>query len=356
MRRLFALTLLLALLAVGQTVAGETPGAPPPVARAAPGRQGLETVRVGTIANATDATFYWAQERGYLREQGLELEATPFNSAQFMVAPLGADQLDVGGGGPGPGLFNAILRGVNLRIVTDRARAVPGTRFNCFMVRKSLLDNGTVRSFADLRGRVVAENAPGVITTYALDRQLQQAGLGLQDVTMPVMSFPDMLTSFANDAIDAAFEVEPFITLGEQRGVAQCWQPTSDLEPNFQIAVVLYGPGFAEQRADSARRFTVAYVRAMRDYYRAFFGDGQGRREMQQLIANVTGMRDLGLLDRLAPSWMDPNGSVNIDSLRAVEQWYRTRGDVTGQLDLDRVVDTSFVNYALQQLGPYVAQ
>ncbi|HLH22049.1 MAG TPA: ABC transporter substrate-binding protein [Chloroflexota bacterium] len=356
MRRLSTLGLLLALLLVGQGIVGTTPGSPPPVASAAPGRQGLETVRVGTIANATDATFFWAQDHGYLREQGLDLDTTPFNSAQFMVAPLGADQLDVGGGAPGPGLFNAILRGVNLRIVTDRARAVPGTRFNCLMVRKSLLDSGAVRSFADLRGRVVAENAPAVITTYVLERQLQQVGLTLQDVNMPVMSFSDMLTSFGNDAVDAAFEVEPFITLGEQRGVAQCWQPTSDLEPNFQIAVILYGPTFAEQRPDVGRRFMVAYLRAMRDYYRAFFGDGQGRPEMLQTISTITGMRDLSLLDQLAPSWMDPNGSVNADSIRAVDQWYRDRGDVTGQVDFDRVIDMSFVNYALQQLGPYPAQ
>ena len=147
------------------------------------------------------------------------------------------------------------------------------------MVRRGLIDTGAVRSFADLRGRVIAENAPAVITSYALERQLQQAGLGLQDVNMPTMSFPDILTGFANDAVDAAFEVEPFITIGEQRGVAQCWRPTSDLEPNFQIAVLLYGPSFAEQRSDSARRFTLANLRAMREYYRAFFGDGQGRRK-----------------------------------------------------------------------------
>ena len=77
---------------------------------------------------------------------------------------LGADQLDVGGGGPGPGLFNAILRGVNVRIVADRSRAAPGTRFNCLAVRKSLLDSGAVRGFADLRGRVFAENVPAVLT------------------------------------------------------------------------------------------------------------------------------------------------------------------------------------------------
>src|SRR5579885_2416310 len=198
MRRLSTLGLLLALLLVGQGIVGTTPGSPPPVASAAPGRQGLETVRVGTIANATDATFFWAQDHGYLREQGLDLDTTPFNSAQFMVAPLGADQLDVGGGAPGPGLFNAILRGVNLRIVTDRSRAVPGTRFNCMMVRKDLLDSGAVRSFADFRGRTFGENVPGVITSYLLERELKKVGLSPQDLTYTTLSFPDMLNAFAN--------------------------------------------------------------------------------------------------------------------------------------------------------------
>jgi hypothetical protein len=48
---------------------------------------------------------------------------------------------------------------------------------------------------------------------------------------------------------------------------------------------------------------------------------------------------------------MDPNGSVTTDSLRAVQQWYAERGDLTGELDLDRVVDTSFVDYAVGRLG-----
>lgn len=356
MGRLWLLLLLVLLLVAGPAAPAGKAAAPEPAtapAAAFPLGQGLETVRIGIIDNATDATFYWAQERGYLREVGLDMETTVFNSAQFMVAPLGADQLDAGGGAPGPGLFNAILRGVNVRIVADRARAVPGTRFNCLVVRKALLDSGAVRITADLRGRTIAENAPGVITTYALERELQRAGLTLQDVNFTTMAFPDMLPAFANGAADAAFLVEPFITLAEQRGIGQCWRPTSELEPDFQIAVLLYGPGFADQRRDSAQRFMTAYLRSVRDYYRAFFGDGQNRAEMLQLIGRITRNPDMGLLERLAPSWLDPNGRVNVDSLRAVERWYRGRGELTGDLDIDRVVDLSFAAAAVAQLGPY---
>lgn len=337
--------------------AASTPVANSPATPAAsaqpPGAAPLDVVRVGTILNASDAPFYLAQERGYLREEGLDMEVTQFDGAQRAIAPLGADQLDVAGGGPGPGLFNAIQRGIPLRIVADRSRAVPGAKFNCLVVRKALLDSGAVRSFADLRGRVFAENVPAVLTTALVERELQRAGVSPQELTWTVLSFSDMLNAFANEAIDAGVMVEPFVTVGEQRGVFQCWKPTGDMEPNFQIAVLLYGPVFAEQRAEAARRFMVAYLRGVRDYYRAFFGDGQGRAEVLELISRITAIRDLSLLERISPAWMDPNGSVNTASLRFVQHWYLERGDLTSEVDVDQIVDPSFADYALSRIGRY---
>ncbi|HWP29823.1 MAG TPA: ABC transporter substrate-binding protein, partial [Chloroflexota bacterium] len=224
---------------------------------------------------------------------------------------------------------------------------------NCLVVRKALLDSGAVRSFADFRGRVFAENVPGVVTTYLVERELRRAGVSPEEVTFVTLSFPDMLSAFANEAADAGVQVEPFITLGEQRGLSQCWKPTSELQPDFQIAVMLYSPAFAEQRAEAARRFMVAYLRGARDYYRAFFGDGQGREEFLQLMARVTAVRDVELLARLNPSWSDPNGVLNVETLRDVQRWYIGRGEQLGEVDLDKVIDTRFVNYAFNRLGRY---
>jgi NitT/TauT family transport system substrate-binding protein len=318
----------------------------------APAAQAMR-VRVGTLNASADAPFYWAQERGYLREQGLDLETTPFDSAQQMIAPLGADQLDAGGGGPGPGLFNAIQRGIAVRIVADRARAAPGTRFNCLMVRKDLLDSGAVRDFADLRGRVYAEPVPGNVMGYVLDQQLRLAGLRPDDVRWVTVPYPEMMVAFGNANIDTAFPVEPFNTLGTERGVADCWRWTADMAPNYQIAMLLYGPTFAEQRTDAARRFSIAYLRAVRDYFTAFFGDGQGREAFIELLTRVTPVRDRALLERVAPTWMDPNGSVNVASLQDIQRWYLDRGEMTAEVDLNRAVDASFADYAVGQLGAY---
>jgi NitT/TauT family transport system substrate-binding protein len=325
----------------------------PPAAAAALAPAAFTVVRVGTLNATTDAPFYLAQERGYLREEGLDLEATSFDSGQQMVAPLGTDQLDAGGGAVGPGLYNAILRGINMRIVADRAQSVAGTRFNCLMARKSLVDSGALRTMADLRGRTFAEPVPANILTYALERGLNQDGVRLDEVQLVTVPWPEMANAFANGVIDAGFPIEPFVTLSAERGVAECWRETADLVPGMEIGVLIYGPTFAEQHADAARRFMVAYLRAARDYYRAFFGDGQGRAEIVELMTRITPIKDPALLGRIAPTWLDPNGDVNTASLRDTQRWYVERGDQTTEVDLQRAVDPSFVAFALQRLGRY---
>lgn len=319
---------------------------------AAPERQAV-TVRVGVLGIAADAPFYFAKERGYLQEEGLDAEYVRFDSGQQMIAPLGTDQLDLGGGAVGPGLANAVLRGVNVRIVGDWARDAPGTRFNCLMVRRELLDSGAVRTMADFRGRTFAQNVPGSILSYVFERDLQRAGLRTDEVQFATLPFGDMLAAFSNGLADVAYGVEPFQTLGEDRGLTRCWHYASESEPDLQNAVVLYGPAFAEQRPDAARRFMVGYLRAVRDYHRAFFGDGQGRAEQLALLTRITPIQDVSLLERMAPTWMDPNGGVNVASLQAVVRWYIERGDVPPEADFSRAVDPQFASYAVERIGRY---
>jgi NitT/TauT family transport system substrate-binding protein len=109
-------------------------------------------VRSG-ITNATaEAGQFIAVERGYFREVGLNVEFTSFDAAGAMVAPLASGQLDTGSGGLGAGLFNAVARGVPIRIVGPQARHDPGASAVYLTVRKDLIDSGQIRDYADLRG------------------------------------------------------------------------------------------------------------------------------------------------------------------------------------------------------------
>src|SRR5579883_2288050 len=72
--------------------------------------QNLETVNIGSVNSVADTPFVVADRKGYFREVGIRANFVHFDAAANMVAPLGTGQLDVGGGAPSAGLYNAIRR------------------------------------------------------------------------------------------------------------------------------------------------------------------------------------------------------------------------------------------------------
>jgi len=83
-------------------------------------------VTVGAAGTTSDAPIYIADKKGYFNDEGLAVKVTDFRSAADMVAPLGTGELDVGAGSASAGLYNAVLRGVRIKIVADKASPPPG--------------------------------------------------------------------------------------------------------------------------------------------------------------------------------------------------------------------------------------
>jgi len=50
---------------------------------------------------------------------------------------------------------------------------------------------------------------------------------------------------------------------------------------------------------------------------------------------------------------MDPNGRVNVKSLTEDYNIYKQFGLINGNVDVEKIVDMSFVDAAVKTLGPY---
>jgi len=75
-------------------------------------------IKVGVLGLLTEAGVYIGLERGYFREEGLELDLIPFaRSAEQMVA-LGTGELQFGVGAPDVSLFNSVARDVEVKLVS----------------------------------------------------------------------------------------------------------------------------------------------------------------------------------------------------------------------------------------------
>ena len=308
-------------------------------------------LQVGLVGGISDAAFYIANDKGYFKEQAIEFEINRFDSAARMVAPLGTGQLDVGGGAPSAGLLNAIAREVPLKVVADKGNMDPGHGYEAIVVRKGL--SGVTGSAADLKGKTVAISAKDISPEVTLSTFLKTGGLTIKDINLVTMSHADMVTALANGSIDAGLPIEPFVAEAVAKGVATIWKRDDEIAPRQQVAVVLYGPKFVENR-DLARRFMLAYIKGARYYNDAFDKkDAAKRKEVVGILVRNTAVKDADLYTKMVMPGIDPNGRVNLESLADQQDYFLAKGSQKTRLELKQVVDMQYAEWAVQKLGPY---
>lgn len=316
-------------------------------------------VRVGTTNSSSDAPLFIAAAKGYFKAEGLEVEFTSFDSAAKMIAPLGTGQLEVGAGSPAAGFYNAVGRGLDVRMVADKGSMPPGYGYLTLMVRKDLVDSGKVKGTGDLKGAKVALPAQGTTTDSTLNEALKKGGLKWSDVEVTFMGFPQHVLALQNKAIEASVTTEPSVTRAEQSGAAVRYMPGDVAYPNQQVAVILFGGKFIKEQPETGRKFMKAYIRAVRDYNDALKGGklaGANAPEIIRILTEYTNIKDPKVYAAITPNGCNPDGQVNEASLRKDLDFFKERGLIEGNVTVDQVIDPSFVNAALKELGPYKAK
>lgn len=312
-------------------------------------------VRIGTPNVASDAPIYIAAEKGYFAKEGITPQFVPFVSAVEMIAPLARGQIDVGAGGVSAGLYNAAGRGVGIRAVADKVRLRKGSRYIDLVIRKDLIDSGRFKGPQDLKGLIVAEGGRDTTTSPTLAIMAQRAGITYDDFTHPVLPFADQVTALANHSIDAGVMVEPNITKAIEGGLGSIVTSINDAVPDVQIAVLLYSEDFTKNR-DAAQRFMNAYLEGTRYYVGAILDGrlaGPNAADVISILVKYTSLKNADLYRRIAPSELNADGRIDVDSLNDSLRFFRERDVVKGDVDVNSMVDSSFAKASVDKLGPY---
>jgi NitT/TauT family transport system substrate-binding protein len=316
--------------------------------------QELKTVKIGVVNLSTDIAFCIAEKRGYFKAEGLKADFNYFDSGAKMIPPLGFGELDAGGGATSAGLYNAVERGIALRIVADKGMSVEGYDYKALVVRKDLVDSGAFKSLADLKGKKVAVVAKGAADESVLHQALLKGGLTDADIDRVFIPFSQQLVALQNKGIDAAIAGEPDITQMLRLNVAVRFAGLSKFYAH-EPAVVLYGDKLSRDRATGVK-FLKAYLRAVRDYDRTLKEGkiaGPGAEEIIQMLGEMTGVKDLSIFRDAVPPYMDPNGAISIANLQTDLDYFKELGLVKKDLTLAQVIDRSFAEAAVAELGPY---
>lgn len=316
------------------------------------GGSGRQTVRVGTVAGfSADAAMFIAVDKGYFKAEGLDIAFERFDSGARMIAPLGSGQLDVASGSISAGLYNAIDRGVKMKIVADKARVVaPG--FQGLIVRKPLVESGKFKGVSDLRGLKIAIPATGTAPERPLYLWLKKGGVDPKDVRIEQVGFPDQIPALQNGSIDAAMSIEPSLHKAVESGAAERIAGTSDVFPDQQTSGILFGDRFAGDR-ETAEKFLVAYLKGVRFYNDALRSGklaGAKGDEVARILQKHTGT-DAQLFKTIVLHGVDPDGRSNVASLEADLQFWKDQGYVKSDVSVRDALDESLVTAAAKRLG-----
>ena len=311
--------------------------------------QAETVVRIGMARSVSNGAELIAIEKGYFKELGIKVEIEDIDTSANTIALLAQNRLQIVAGGISAGYFNALEKGLPVTVIADRVSTPIGHNL---MLRPDLKDQ--IKSLKDMKGRIVASNGAGSVSTYEVGKMLETEGLKISDVDVKVFPFTQMALAFNNKAIDAAITIPPFTAQLLDGGHAVNFKDPDDIvKPHpLTIAVSMVNTDFAKANRELMRNYYVAYLRGIRDYCQAYHG-GAIRPAMIDLAMRTGTETRSELLHKYPWPARSPNGRVNMASMLDMQDWYVANKLSTAKLPPEKLLDLSYADYANKKLGPF---
>lgn len=292
-------------------------------------------MRITLRPSLRNAPLLVADEEGYFRRQGLELDATTLG-ARESVPSLLEGTMDVGAGFVNASYFNAIARGGTLRVVADGGHlATDGCTSTALVARKQLMPDGRLRKRGPTeRWRIGLRR--GTINEFLLEEALRQEGIPLGSVDLDYLDAATEREALRKGMIDAAMMNGADLEQALETGAASVWRTGQDLAPGLQVMVLTYGPSFLEKDPAAGRRFMAAYLQGVRQL-------GQGKTERNLEILQKRLGLDRETLRRSCWIAVRGDGEVDVAGLVAFQAWAHGKGLLERTLEPGEFWEPGFV-------------
>jgi NitT/TauT family transport system substrate-binding protein len=305
-------------------------------------------VRVTATRSIANAPELIALRNGYFKEHGLRVVWDISPTSADAIAKVVQGKFQVAAADVSAGYFRTLEKDLPITIVGDR---VSSPVSHILMLRKDLKDK--VKTSRDLKGRVVATDAPGSLASYVIGKILEKDGLTVADVDLVPLSFAHMSDAFIGKAIDAGILIPPFVYQFEEQRIAVPFASADVLvEPQpMTAAAIMVNTNWARTNPLVAQNYVYAWLRGVRDYCQGYHGAAIRNQIVDELLKS--GSERPEIMHKYPWPARSADGRVNIASLLDIQAWFVRNGLVKAEFPAERLADMSFVEAALQKLGPF---
>jgi NitT/TauT family transport system substrate-binding protein len=210
------------------------------------------TVRVQDTAGVPSAFLEYGVKQGFFKDRQLDVQVTPSQGGATVVPAVVAGDTDIGGSN----LVSVLLaqgKDVPVEIVAP-GTFVRGTRdqdFSAILVP----GDSDIRSPKDLEGKTLAVNTLKNVAELTAKASLSKQGVDVSTIKLAEVDFPDMNGALAQGRVDAAFQIEPFVSLGVKEGHRIVHRPYVGTKPGLQIGCYFTSEQYRTENEDVVERF-----------------------------------------------------------------------------------------------------
>lgn len=283
---------------------------------------GHREITVGVIPILDVAPIYLGIQQGFFAERKLRVKLEPAQGGAAIVPAVLSGQFQFGFSN-NTSLLLAQTRGLPLKIVApgSSSTGTPGRDFAGVVVP----DGSPIRSSADLSGRSVAINTLNNIGDTVVREAVRKAGGDPATVKFVELPFPEMPAAVLSGRVDAAFVVEPFLTIARNQRSRDISSAYAEATANLSVASYFTSEDLIESEPALVEAFTEAMVESQA--YAASHPD-----ETRQVLSTYTSIGADLIPTLTLPSFA---AKINRQSVQALADMAERDGLVTKPPQVD---------------------
>jgi len=302
--------------------------------------------RIGVLRLSSSAPVFIAQDKGYFREAGLEVELKFFDAAQPIAVATTSGDVDFGITAFTAGLYNLAGKGV-LKVIGGMSREKPGYPLIGYFASNNAYAAG-LKTPKDLAGKRVAMTQVGSSFHYSLGLLADKYGFKLADVKIvPLQSLSNAAAALKGETVDAA--LLPISTARKltDEGGAKFLGWVGDETP-WQLGAVFASPKTLANKA-LVTKLLGALAKADREYHDVILAamkDGvapinEQTKPLLEIIAKYTNLPVEQVVGNCA--YIDPDGKLDVKNVDNQIKWLQEQGFVDKGFDANAIIAKDFV-------------
>jgi NitT/TauT family transport system substrate-binding protein len=302
--------------------------------------------KIGVLRLSSSAPVFIAQDKGYFREAGLDIELKFFDAAQPIAVATTSGDVDFGITAFTAGLYNLAGKGT-LKVIGGMSREKAGYPLIGYFASNNAY-NGGLKTPRELAGKRVAVTQTGSSFHYSLGLLADKYGFKLSDVkVVPLQSLSNAAAALKGETVDAALLPASTARKLIDDGGAKLLGWVGDQTP-WQLGAV-----FASIKTVADKplvtRLLAALARADREYHDvilAAVSDGKApinekTRPLLAIIANHTNLPVEQVVGNCA--YIDPEGKLDVGNVGNQISWLQQQGFVDKGFGVEDIIAKDYV-------------